>query len=128
MSLRNSTGRSKAASVSRSLGAKEKRASPIGAPFWSSPRTTPTPAPPSARSTFTVIFAAAFSAAAKASAGGVPPSKIVSVRSPMALLRLLRNSSPRPVSTPSVSHAISQSPLALRKRSIAGTVSTRSIE
>src|SRR5437016_5337299 len=31
---------------------------------------------PLVRSTFTIIFAAAFSAAAKASGGGVPPSKI----------------------------------------------------
>ena len=41
MSLRSSTGRSNDASVSRFPGAKAKRASPIGEPFWSSPRTTP---------------------------------------------------------------------------------------
>jgi hypothetical protein len=80
------------------------------------------------RSTFTVIFAAAFSAAARASGGGVPPSKIVKPRSPMVLLKPSRNSGPRPVSTPSESQAISQLPVALRKRSIEGRVSTRSIE
>jgi hypothetical protein len=128
MSLRNSTGRSNAASVSRSRGANANRASPIGELLWSSARTTPAAAPPSARNTFTVIFAAAFSAAASASADGAPPSKTVSVRSPKVLLRPCTNSAPRPVSTPSDSQAISQSPVTLRKRSIAGSVSTRSIE
>ena len=65
---------------------------------------------PSVRSTFTVILAAAFSAAASASGEGVPPSKIVRVRSPMVLARASTNSAPRPVSTPSVSQAISASP------------------
>jgi len=38
----------------------------------------PAATPPPVRSTFTVIFAAAFSAATNASAKGAPPSKIVS--------------------------------------------------
>ena len=84
--------------------------------------------PLSVRSTFTVIRAAAFSAATSARAEEVPPSKMVRLRSPTVLPRPLTNSSPRPVSTPSESQAISQSPVAFRKRSIAASVSTRSIE
>jgi len=75
-----------------------------------------------------VILAAAFSAATKASGEGVPPSKTVNARSPIVLLKPSRNSGPRPVSTPSDSQAISQFPVVFRKRSIAGRLSTRSIE
>ena len=64
--------------------AKAKRASPIGEPLASTARTVPIAARPSGRSTFTVIFAAAFSAAASASGAGAP-SKIVSARSPIVL-------------------------------------------
>src|SRR5712691_323520 len=73
----------------------------------------PAATPPLARSTFTVIFAAAFSAATNASGDGVPPSKTVNARSPIVLLKPSRNSGPRPVSTPSDSQAISPAPVAV---------------
>jgi hypothetical protein len=89
-------------------------------------RTIPAAMPVSVRSTFTVIFAAAFSAATSASGDEVPPSKTVKARSPIVLPSASMNSGPRPVSTPSDSQTISQSPVAFRKRSIAGLVSIRS--
>ena len=87
MSLRSSTGRSNDASVSVSCGPNAKRASPIGEAFWSSARTVPMAMPLSVRSTFTVILAAAFSAATSASGEEVPPSNTVRLRSPMVLPR-----------------------------------------
>ena len=75
MSLRSSTGRSNAASVSVSCTLKTKRASPIGDPFASSARTMPVSgAPVFARSTFTTMRAAAFSAAVSACGGAMPLS------------------------------------------------------
>ena len=92
----------------------------------SSARTIPVAMPLSVRSTLTVIFAAAFSAAASARGEATPPSKIVSRRSVRILPRPSMNSAPRPVSTPSDSQAISASPVAFRKRSTAGRTSTLS--
>jgi len=57
------------------LRPKSVVASPIGDPFWSSARTIPAAMPPSVRSTFTVIFAAAFSAATRAERGWVAAFK-----------------------------------------------------
>ena len=83
----------------------------------------------SVRSTFTVIFAAAFSAATSASGGG----RAALEHRQRAIADGLAEAFdeipvPRPVSTPSDSQAISQSPVAFRKRSSAGSVSTRSTE
>ena len=83
--------------------------------------------PPSARSTLTVIFAAAFSAATSACAGGAPPSKIVSVRSPMVLLQAFEELGAAPGIDAVGQPGDLASPVAFRKRSMAGRVSTRSI-
>ena len=121
MSLRSSTGRSNAASVSRSCGAEsvarlaDRRALCVDRAHHARGDAAARCAAPSPSSS-----PRHFRPRPAPAAGSAPPSKIVSVRSPMVLPRPSRNSAPRPVSTPSDSQAISASPVAFRKRSIAG--------
>ena len=80
-----------------------------------------------ARSTFTVSAPAALSAAASACAVGSPPVTTLTERPSTALARPSTNSEPRPRSTPSDSQMISMFGVAVSRRTIPGSASTRSI-
>ena len=79
-----------------------------------------------ARRTFTDNPPAALSAAASASAPGVPPSTMVSGLPSIALASAVMNSAPRSISTPSDSQTHSASGAAATTRAIAGSASMRS--
>ncbi len=127
MSLRNSTGKSNCASVSRSFAPKAKAVSPSVRPLRSSARNAPAAgASALARKTFTLSAPAALSVAVSARGPAMPPETMVISRVSSIGASVLTKSAPRPSSMPSASHTSSTSRVWSRKRLIAGTASVRS--